>query len=333
MLRVYLDQNKWIDLARAAKGTPQGAPFRDVLDVATAAAEAGLASFPLDVSRYMETAKRGSYESRLELATVMLRLSRLDTIAPPSVILPAEIDAALRRRCGRPETPRPLRVFERGIDHALGGRLEESRIELPEGLTVPPGYLAQVNETLRLVLETVALTGPPPGMTLPPGYAEVIAAMTQDREYAAHENDLAALMAEHGHNKGDRLDRAVLGTELRDISRPVVEALVRADIDPQSFVDVLGREGLASFLDDLPSRAVTTSMRRRKHAETQQRWEQNDLNDVVSLPVAAAYCDVVVTERQWTSRMRQAKVDTRYGTVLLADLRELTDVLVATSAS
>ena len=59
MLRVYLDQNKWIDLARAAKGEAAGARFRDVLDLARASVATGIVSFPLDISRYMETAKRG----------------------------------------------------------------------------------------------------------------------------------------------------------------------------------------------------------------------------------------------------------------------------------
>jgi hypothetical protein len=251
LLRVYLDQNKWIDLAHAAKDNRQGAPFRDVLAVATAAAEAGLASFPLDISRYMETAKRGSYASRVDLATVMLRLSRLDTVAPTSVILPAEIDAALQRRSGLPETPRPLRVFGKGVNHAVGGGMEEHHIEPTAGLTAPPGYLTQADETLQELLEMVALTGPPPGMALPPGYAAAMAAMTQDRECAAHENDLATLMAEHGLYKGGRLDRAMLATEMRDIGPPLVDALVRAGIDPESFVDVLGLDGLTSFLDDL----------------------------------------------------------------------------------
>lgn len=45
-LRVYLDQNKWIDLARAATGHPDGARFTDVLEIARHGAKAGLVIFP-----------------------------------------------------------------------------------------------------------------------------------------------------------------------------------------------------------------------------------------------------------------------------------------------
>lgn|GEM_PF-5612017 len=44
MLRVYLDQNKWIDLARAATGNPKGERFRDALDMCRAASAAKEAS-------------------------------------------------------------------------------------------------------------------------------------------------------------------------------------------------------------------------------------------------------------------------------------------------
>jgi hypothetical protein len=67
---------------------------------------------------------------------------------------------------------------------------------------------------------------------------------------------------------------------------------------------------------------------RDKHAQGQQKWAPNDLNDVVYLPVAAVHCDVVVTERQWANRLTRAGVPRRHGTKVLSDLEDLTAVLV-----
>jgi hypothetical protein len=89
---------------------------------------------------------------------------------------------------------------------------------------------------------------------------------------------------------------------------------------PDQSVDTLGRDGLTAFLGDLPTRSVTLDLRRDKHAQGQQQWEPNDLNDMVALPIAAVYCDVVVTERQWVNRMRRAGVAQRFETRLIADL-------------
>ncbi len=88
---------------------------------------------------------------------------------------------------------------------------------------------------------------------------------------------------------------------------------------------------LLAFVDDLPTRYVTNVMRSAKHRETQQKWEPNDFVDIVALPVAVVYCDVVVTEKQWANRLRQGKVDQRYSTVLLNDVADLVGVLVSAS--
>lgn len=152
--------------------------------------------------------------------------------------------------------------------------------------------------------------------------------MTQDSTFADAENALAARLIEHGFGKGPKLERAMLATEFRDILPPLLEALARGFIDPDQFFG-MEQDWLRAFLLDLPSRAVTLEMRRRKHAEPQQAWEPNDLNDIVGLSLAAAYCGIVVTERQWTSHLRQARVETAYDTILLADLTELTGVLTA----
>ena len=55
----------------------------------------------------------------------------------------------------------------------------------------------------------------------------------------------------------------------------------------------------------------------------------NDLNDIAYLTLGLAYCDVLVTERQWVHRIRQAKLDELYGTIVIYDLRELPDHLGA----
>lgn len=60
MLRVYLDQNKWIDLARAAHGRPGGESHRDALDLLRYATEQYLVSLPLSMAHYFETWKRGT---------------------------------------------------------------------------------------------------------------------------------------------------------------------------------------------------------------------------------------------------------------------------------
>ncbi|MGX5653243.1 hypothetical protein ACWKWC_00520 [Geodermatophilus nigrescens] len=271
MLRVYLDQNKWVDLARAATGHSEGVRFRDALEICRATAASGTVSFPLDLYRYWETAKRGDDVSRNRLVDVMLELSRGHTLALPFPILNEEIDRALHRRFARPSDARRARPFGRGLRHIAGGRMEWPALEVPEG--TPPGFTAQLQAELNGVLE-----------------------------------------------------------DLRDIYPAVVEALLRAGLDPEDFPGLLGARGLLEFVDDLPTRYVTNVLRRAKHVQLQQPWEPNDFIDIVALPVPAVYCDIVVTEKQWVHHLWLGKVEERFDTQLLSDTAKLTDVLVAASA-
>lgn len=322
MLRVYLDQNKWVDLARAAHGHRLGVPFQEVLDVARAAVAADGVSFPLDVARYYETWKRGDFTSRQRLVETMLELSKLHSIAPSRVLLTHEIDTALHARYGGTAAS-PPQVFGVGVNHASGGGLRAFHADLPPDL--PPGLATQIEAAFQQALEVGLLTGPPDLANLPRELAEITAQMTQDKQFANGATALTDRLRAMGYSKGTKLDLAIVGTELGDILEPLVEGLLKYGIDPVSFLSQ-GPDELMAFVDDLPTRSLTSALRRDKHS-AEQTWEPNDLNDLVYLPVAAVYCDVVVTERQWVHRLKKANVVERFGTIVLSDLRRLIDVL------
>lgn len=332
MLRVWLDQNKWIDLARAAKGVPQGKRYRDVLELARAFVEAGEASFPLDAGRYMETAKRRHWQSRQELVATMAELSKFHTIAPPSALVPAEIDQALYARYGVPNPPPRPRVFGVGAAHAFGkdSLRTVGRLQLPKDILLPPGWRSTLDQRMQQTLEYGMLLGLHPQQEATVEHQALLARMTQDEQFATARTELARQLTEHGFDKKDKLNRALFANEYVDILDPLLKALLRAGINPDRFFEQ-GQDGLIEFLRGVPTRSVTYDLMRDKHAQGQQKWEPNDLNDVVYLPLAAVHCDVVVTERQWANRLVRAGVPRQYGTTVLYDLRELSEHLVGSS--
>ena len=117
MLLVYLDQFAWIGLARAAHGRRDGARYRDALETCRATRAHEVASFPLDLYRYWETAKNHNEGSRTRLVDTMIELSDFDAIITPKQLLLYEIDIALRAHFGRPNDVTAPRVFRRGIAH------------------------------------------------------------------------------------------------------------------------------------------------------------------------------------------------------------------------
>lgn len=327
MLRVYLDQNKWVDLARAAIGHPLGDRFRDALDICRAAAKSGTASFPLDMYRYWETGKRRSDRSRNAVADVMLELSRHHTMALPFDVLDHEIDIALQRRYGRPVEPRRHQLFGLGMEHIARDRIDWPQPDLsrlPDGAATA-GVRTQLTTALRVLVEDAILRAGPHTFQQA-GFDH----RTSDHaeRFVEFERKVAALIAEHGLT-GDDVDLVVRGADFGDI-RPAVEtALARIGVAYDDFVGDAGA-AIVSFIDDLPTRYVTNVLRSEKHRQKQD-WEPNDFIDVLALPVAAVYCDVVVTEKQWVHMMRRGRVDHRYGTRLLSDTADLVPVLVEAS--
>lgn len=333
MLRIYLDQNKWIDLARAATGHDLGERFGDALAVSRAAVASGAAAFPLDMYRYWETGKRGNGQSRNDVAHLMHELSRQRTMAVPFGVLDQELDFALHRRFGRPEHPRLQQVFGIGMRHIGEGRLDWPNLDLsalPDGgASVPAGLRSQLEDAVIQFVEREVLRAGPDTFRAS-GFDH--GASDHGQRFVDFENLVAATITHHGLT-GDAIDQAVRGADFGDIRPAVIDALGRIGMTYDEFMKGMTVGELMSFMDDLPTRYVTNVMRSAKHRQRQQKWEPNDFIDIVALPVAAVYCDVVVTEKQWAHRMRQGKVEQRYNTILLSDVADLTDVLVNASAT
>lgn len=331
VLRIYLDQNKWVDLARAATGHPLGARFADALAMARAGVAADTVSFPLDMYRYWETGKRGDDRSRNDVVDVMQELSRQHTMTVPFGVLDQELDLALQRRLGRPEHPRRQAVFGVGMRHITQSRMEWPELDLsalPGGETsVPLDVRAQLKRAVADFIEDELLrAGPDAFRAVGFDYAD----SDHAERFVEHENRVAAMIADNGLT-GGAINESVRGTDFSDIRPALVEALSLIGVTYDEFMDGRTSGELMSFIDDLPTRYVTNVLRSTKHRQAQQKWEVNDFIDIVALPVAAVYCDVVVTEKQWVHMMRSGKVDRRYDTILINDVADLVDVLVAAS--
>ncbi|MEV7757829.1 hypothetical protein AB0O16_07625 [Microbacterium sp. NPDC089180] len=327
MLRVYLDQNKWIDLARAATGHPAGARYTEALDAARTAVGAGKASFPLDMFRYAETGKRSDDRSRNDVANVMIELSNRHTMAPGRYVLPAELDHALKARYGRPEEPRHREVFGTGVRHLTNGQVVLPELDISllrnSGNDIDVADYPRIQEIYSQLLEADLMRA---GPAIARSAGVVTDTLHPDQQYIDHENKIASEIRARGLS-GDMLDLAVRASDLGDIQSAVTEAVDAIGLTWDRFVEDLGPAGLVDFMDDLPTRQVTNVMRGAKLRQTEQKWELHDLNDILGLSVAAVYCDVVVTEKQWAHRFTQAKIEARYGTTILRSVADLTPIL------
>jgi hypothetical protein len=248
LLRVYLDQDKWIDLARAANGNPLGDRFKVVAMMVAAAVDHGEASFPLSAGHMLETWKQRRSKRRHALATTMATISRNHAIAPHWDLIPGEIDRALQRRFGTPTHCLPVRPFGRGMKHRSGAYAPRIPDAMRSLVLASEPSLSQ-SELIDAV-DLVLLAGPSEdlpvaGVSRPP--------IKPAQDFAKEQNEQVQRFITHGANKDTRR-RGVAARELIGMQEVLEEGLKRAQVSWHQLME-LGADGVTEFMLDLPSRA------------------------------------------------------------------------------
>lgn len=175
-------------------------------------------------------------------------------------------------------------------------------------------------------VDGMLLAGPPADLPVA-GIAQPPLQFGED--FAKDENEQVQRFGEYGADKDTRR-RAVAARMLLNLRDPIHDAQKRAMVSTDDLLG-LGAEGVTDLMRDLPSQAGVLELTWLQHDNPQTRWHANDLNDVTYLSVAVAYCDVVVTERKWTHLFTRCDTFERFGTVVLSDLADLTEILVTHS--
>lgn len=115
---VYLDQNKWIDVARAFHGKAGDAGLKAAFADIEGISQQGAAVFPLSWVHYLETAKSTNHERRKRLGTAMWEVSGGHTLASLRKVARFEAETALAERFPR-VTPREFQLVSKGHAHAF----------------------------------------------------------------------------------------------------------------------------------------------------------------------------------------------------------------------
>jgi hypothetical protein len=103
---VYLDQNKWIELARAAKHPSDYTDLQPVLKTVIDEVGAGRLALPLTSTNIYETHKINDAQRRYELASLQATLSQGRVFRGRYKRLEAEIGNVVRVACGLPSISR-----------------------------------------------------------------------------------------------------------------------------------------------------------------------------------------------------------------------------------
>jgi len=307
---IYLDQNKWIELARAVTGkaTPQ---LIQVLDILRESKRLGLNVFPLSLAHFIETNKRRDLQSRSRLGSLLWELSDNWTLAGPAAIQRWELDRALAITLNRRLNERPFSLLGKGVTHASD---HLPAIRLDPDRVLPDELRASLEEQADRLLTKSVLTGLSPwGEPAKPDLSGP-AKKFSDGLLQARARLLSAapdLQRKAGYAQ-------VLADMLEDIQRVLAFHGI-----PEAEFFAIGAEGLTSFVDAMPSIRLDMHLRLQWVRNQQLKTRLSDLNDFGYVGTAAAYCDVVVTENLLADLLNR---DKNKKATVISDLMDLPKV-------
>lgn len=303
---IYLDQNKWSELFKQDKGVKTEEKVAQALQKIRKASENEDAIFPISVVNLIETAR---YEEK-ELFDFMYELSNSFYIAPFNVAEEEEFRKFLVEKNDRAYPSLTTRIIGVGLPFAFGGH--------HYGFTGS----GEISDKLIKEMEKLLSSKEVYNFLKRP---EIVKKM-RDRsleEYRSEETEKEIEKNEKKYNSNRKRRREKIAREFfYNVAYPITLRAMNEQIDIRNVTANLGsylNEGENSkaheFMLNFPSnyaRANLIASRNIQHTSG-EKIDPNDLNDIMSLSVAMAHCDIVLTENFWTDA---ATSDTNLGTNL-----------------
>jgi hypothetical protein len=318
-LYIYLDQNKWIDLARAYYDTDRGKRFRGILDRIQEGTSNQTIVCPLSSEHVFETSKTRNPAKRKRLAVVMSEISHGVTISPQSTIRRWEFAHALGKTFQK-TYPNIPSAFGIGIPFALGKEFIV-RDESGNRVLMPEKFHLEVNELLASSETMISF------LVGNNNEATNLKALEQynksQAEFVRRVESFREKSKQHGKVTHRRSYIANLTIAIQD---ELIEALKLYDKTMDDFLD-LGRDGITSIYENCPTVDIEIALAVSRNEQWDKKVKANDSVDIAFLTIAIPCCDVIVTEKFWGTLARQKKLHQKYRTLLFGDLNELENIL------
>lgn len=292
---VYLDQNHWVELARARVGSPRLTGDRlDTYLRFTQLAESGRIIVPLSSAHLTEMGRK-SGQQRRDVAVTMLRLSRGWQMRNPLQVRNEELDAVFDERA----MVRPVFTLEPDVIWTHDPRPR------------PPIPKDDVWAEAMTLADDLAAAASLADVLADPERAQSDEGLELAQRWAASFGDLAQHVRTSPKAKAG-LRLVSLARFITDMQEDVARAARDSNMTPEAFQHWLMNDSEQALMR-LPSVGRIREVTHRRLANADDNWERNDLCDMLFLSTGAGYADFVVAERKIGNYLRQAAAVTRPG--------------------
>ena len=310
---LYLDQNKWIDLARAAHAPEEHREDYAAFERLCLAVEAGQVTIPLTTSNFYETQKVNNFELRAAIARTQVALSGGRVFRGRRRRLEIEGARVLADLYEKPWTePDPdwvlSSIFFEAVAEAgtpaLG--LSFSQWDLERMAEEPQAalfdYLLARDEAIRQH-----------GLMMFEAGVEQLRANVESRR-ARHRDQSASMKR--------KIQSALI---FLDDQEALIQAADALNLDWRCFMDNNGttaRRMLSETPTLVAQREMTLKLEGQKRA-----IHVNDFCDMQNFTTVLPYADVIIAEKQFVNLARQAGMDSRFKARLGTRLSSLGEFL------
>lgn len=313
MKYIYLDQNKWILLARgwySGKGE-----LYDLVVKLKEKIQLGEVRILLSLLNINETIKQHNKMKRDNLIDFMIELSGGYTIAPYSKeINNIEIHNALAKKVGIKEASLQNMIYGRGLPGLLGkvpnikgdisGETKKKMIEFVYSI-----------ENMRKILKDNTL---------------------QTRFYLRSKDDVDLLkkLEEARRNERNKSDKElakkiVLVRFILDfIIEPLAKFATEYNLPKEKLLNSDDKkEDIIKLFQAMPSLYCNFCLTDRRDRELSKKIEHNDMNDIFSFSIAIPYCHIVFGEKRFVALANQSKLSSLYKTIITSSLDEFKEAI------
>ena len=309
---LFLDQNKWIELARGVKSPDDFPRQYAVIESLVREAKAGNILVPLTFASLYETQKIINRERREQLAWVQSTLSQGKVFRGRRKRLEVEVISSLRRTFELEVSPRAPDWFLSNIFFEAQSEKDDPRLQpisdvVIKAVAAEPSrhmydYLAGIDEQTR----SVAVA------RFSNGSAGVLEGIEKRRALVAGETMDLRLRAYSARLLVDELD--------------LINSFIAKAGLPSSDWQTIIQKACINIVEDCPTYFIEREIGVR--IESQSRTiDENDLRDMQSFCTVTAYADIMVAEKQFSNLAIQAGLHKKYGTQIITYLYALPELL------
>jgi len=316
MISIYLDQNKWIEMARVLYKNDGSPKVKSVINRVSSGVLKGSICIPISDIHVMEIAKIENNRQRFQLASLFVDFSNGWFLKNRQSRIEYELQKAVANafNVSQDKTLHP-EPFCRILLEALGEIKTLANL-----LEVSPETLSLVNSQLESKPQILSFLE----------FRDEARRRISIHYVKRNLNELKmqiekrrALVKDHPSNFRTRAYHAALMIDSQDRLIGALDKIKKTKHDfsrlPSSIIQ--------SLYNHVPCYDVETCLAIQLEQQTSRSLELNDIYDIAALTGAIPYCDVVVTENLWVDLSSRAGLDKKYDTKLLSRFSQLSEIL------